>query len=181
VIGFTTGRQTTQRLNSLLKEIAYATPKASVVRRGKSSLADLGRRLSEEGVEYAVILYRWQGGPGRMDFFKLDSTNLTPIAPSALLSSVKLRREFGLQGKHVAQAVTCASELSVTARKFAHHLSELFGLPESVTPPSSEFSASFHVGETPRKFITFSLTSPPRVKEVGPKLFVSRLVWDLHG
>jgi rRNA maturation protein Rpf1 len=181
VIGFTTGRQTTQRLNSLLKELAYATPKASVVRRGKSSLADLGRRLAEEDVEYAVMLCRWQGGPGRMDFFKLDATNLTQVAPSAVLSSVKLRREFALQGKHTAQAVTFAPEVSSATRKFADHLSQLFDLPESMNPTSSESSASFHVGETSRRFITVSLTSPPRVREVGPRLVVSRLIWDLHG
>jgi rRNA maturation protein Rpf1 len=93
VIGFTTGRQTGQRLNSLLKELVQAIPKARVIRRGKSSLDDLSRRLSEEGLDYAIILRRQHGGPGRIGFFRVEGKGLRPLAPSVVLRGVKPGRE----------------------------------------------------------------------------------------
>lgn len=180
MIGFTTGRQTSQRLNSLLKELLHAIPKARVIRRGKSSLDDLGQRLFEEGIDYAIILHRWHGGPGRIDFFKVEVKGLTPLAPSVLLRAVKLGREYSHRGKHAAQAITCDAKISETTRRFARHLSMVLDLAESTLPTSSEIRSTFHVSEIGDGSILLALTSPPAQQEVGPRLLVSRLIWDLH-
>jgi hypothetical protein len=180
VIGLTTGRQTNQRLNSLLKDLVYSVPRARVIRRGKSSLDDLGWRLFEEEFEYVMILQRWHGGPGRIDSFKVESRGLARLAPSVLLRAVKLGREYAHPGKHAAEAVTYDAKVSGPTRRFVRHLSTILGLAESNVPTSSEVKSTFHVSEIGDGSILLALTSPPAQQEVGPRLVVSRLIWDLH-
>ena len=180
MIGFTTGRQTNQRLNSLLKELVYSVPTARVIRRGKSSLDDLGWRVLEEGLGYLTILQRWHGGPGRIDFFKVEARGLTPLAPSVLLRAVKLAREYGHPVKHAAEAVTYEANVSGPTRRFIRHMSMILGLAESTLPISSEIKWTLHVSEIEDGSVLLALTSPPAQQEVGPRLVISRLIWDLH-
>jgi rRNA maturation protein Rpf1 len=179
VIGLTTGREPSQRLNSLLKELARAIPNARVVRRGKSGFEDLGRRFNEAGLGHAIILHRWHGGPGRMDFFQVEAKSLKQVPPSILLGTVKLGREYAHRRKHVARAITCDANVSETTRRFARQLSMVLGLPESPLSATPEIGSTFHISESKGGSVLVALTSPER-EEVGPRLVVSRLIWDLH-
>jgi rRNA maturation protein Rpf1 len=180
VIGLTTGRQSNQRLNSLLKELAHAIPRARIVRRGKSSLDDLGRRLFDEGIEWVLVLQRWHGGPGRIDFLKVGANSPAQLPPSMLLKAVKLRREYSQHVNRAAQAITCDPQVSMATRRFAHHLSQVLDLPESALPVSPEIKSSFHISEIGGGSLLLTVTSPPAEKDVGPRLVVSRLIWDLN-
>ena len=180
MIAFTTGRQTNQRLNTLLKELVHSLPNARAVRRGKSNLEGLGWRLFEEGFEYATILKRWHGGPGRVDFFKVEAQGLTVLAPSLLLKTVKLKREYSNPGKHTAEAITNDTKLSSPTQRFVRHLSTILNLAESTLPTRSEITSTLHITETGDGCILLTLTSPPAQQEVGPRLLISRLIWDLH-
>lgn len=180
MIGLTTGRQTNQGLNSLLKELSHAIPRARVIRRGKSSLEDLGRRFCDKELDYGIILQRWHGGPGRIDFLRVEAKGLTPVAPSVLLRAVKLRREYEHQGKHAAQAITCDARISQSTRRFAQQLSMILDLPQSTIPADFKVKSSFHLSEFRDGSILLTMTSPPGQEEVGPRLLVSRLIWDLH-
>jgi rRNA maturation protein Rpf1 len=177
VIALSTGRQTSQRLNSLLKELDHTIPNARVVRRGKSSLNDLSQCLLHEGHDYAIILHRWHDGPGRIDFSEVGTAGLTPHAPSVLLRSVKLHRECPHRGTHVAQAVTYDPHISEATGRFVQHLSAVMSLNESTLPVRSEITSTFHVSDGS---VLLALTSPPAKRDVGPRLLVSRLIWDLH-
>ena len=180
MIGLTTGRQTNQALNSLLKDLSHAIRKAKVVRRGKSSLEDLGRRFFDEALDYGIILQRRHGGPGRIDFLRVGAKGLTPVAPSVLLSAVRLRREYQHQGKHVAQAITCDSRVTQTTQRFAKQLSIILDLPQLTIPTDLGVRCSFHLSEFRDGSILLTITSPPGQEDVGPRLLVSRLIWDLH-
>jgi len=177
VIGLTTGRQSNQRLNSLLKELVHVIPRARIVRRGKSSLDDLGRRLFEEGLEWVLVVQRWHGGPGRVDFLKVEANSLTRLPPSMLLKAVKLRREYTPRVNCVAQAITCDPEVSVVTRRFVHHLSKVLDLAESALPADPELGSSFHIREIGGGSFLLTVTSPPAETDVGPRLVVSRLIW----
>jgi rRNA maturation protein Rpf1 len=181
VIGFTTGRQTSQRLNSLLRELACAIPDARIIRRGKSSLDDLGKRFLNESLDYAVVLQRWQGGPGRMDFFKVGPEDLTMLPPSILIRAVKLQREYSHRGKNAAQAITCGVKSSEATRRLVRHLSMVLGLSESALRANPEARSTLHVGEIEDGSVVLGFKSPPAEGEVGPALLVSKMIWDLHG
>lgn len=182
MIAFTTGRETNQRLNSLVKDLAHALPSSRVVRRGKCSREELATRLHEEGFSHAVIIYRWHGGPGRLDFNSINSDGLSPLPPNLLLKEARLGRENSNRVKCVATAITRAKEASAEARRFCSALSLAFELPltEPLNPMATTGKASFHVTQTSNGIIQLALTSPPGQGEVGPKLTISRLTWNLN-
>lgn len=181
MIGLTTGRQTSQRLNSLLKELAYTIPGSKIIRRGKSSLEDLADKLCREGANHALALYRWHGGPGRMDLFEVEAKGLMPVAPSALLKGVKLRREIPHRGRHIAEGITCGLKVSEETRQFMQSLSRVLELPELHLQAPSERRTTFHLSEETDGTIWLGVTSPPGEREMGPTLLISRLRWDLNG
>lgn len=179
MIGLTTGRQTSQRLNSLLKELANTIPDSRIIRRGKSSLDGLTARFLEEGVSHAMVLYRWRGGPGRIDFFKVDSTGLSQMAPSLLISRVRLRREYPHRERHTAQGISCERDSSAGTKTLWQRLSEVLELPRVESITDAKIAATIHVSEKTGGSIDVAVTSPPGICEVGPTLTILKLLWDL--
>lgn len=178
MIGLTTGRQTNQRLNSLLKELAHTIPRARIVRRGKSGLDDLARRMFNDGLEYGLILQRWQGGPGRMDFFKVHADGLNSFMLSLILNAVKLRREYPNPRRAVAQAVSYDEGITEPSHRLVLNLCTLLGLSETRSPNTPEIKTTLHISELPGGTIRIAVTSRPKLVEIGPTLLVSRLIWD---
>jgi len=178
VIGFTTGRQTSQRLNSLLKELAHIVPSAKIIRRGKSNRQELASRLHDEGLSHAVVIYRWHGGPGRVDLLNVRSDGVFTIRTSAILKGVRLKREYHIRGNHVARAITCDESVSEETRRFCLVLADVLELPEMSLSTYHEIDTSLHVNELPDQTLQLAVTSPTGTREVGPKLLISRLLWD---
>lgn len=178
MIGFTTGRQTSQRLNSVLKELAHAVPSSKIIRRGKSSRQELMSRLYQEGLAQAVVVYRWHGGPGRLDLFSVQPNGISAIRASALLKGARLKREYHNRRNYVARAITCDQIVSEETRKFCHVLSDVLKLPEVDCSKNHQVKTTLHVNELPDRTIQVAVTSPAGICEVGPKLLISRLLWN---
>ena len=175
MIGLTTGRETSQRLNSLLKELASTIPNSRISRRGKSNLEELGRRLLDEEISHAIAIYRYHGGPGRIDLFNVKPAGMTPVPPSILLSSVILRKEYGISGRgHLCSAITYANT-STAARRLGHALSGILELPE--LQPNETIACSLHIRNTSKGSTELVFTSPATKREIGPKLVISQLLW----
>lgn len=177
MIGFTTGRETNQRLNSLLKELSHVVPGSEIIRRGKANREELASKLRENGFSHAIAIYRWHGGPGRLDFFAVNANGISGLPPSALLKNVKLGREYPNRAKCTATAVTHEENLTAETLRFCHTLSSAFELPEVGAKEISRMKASFHVTEMPDRTIQLAVTSTAARREVGPKLTISRLLW----
>ena len=177
MIGLTTGRETSQRLNILLKDLATAIPNSRISRRGKSSVEDLSRRFLEEGFDHAVALYRWHGGPGRIAFFNVKASGLEKVPPTLLLRSVRLRREYGARGQHTLDAISHEGA-SAEATRLRKVLSSVLELPEIEILKSA--GCSLHVRELTGGTIELVVTSPPCNQEIGPKLVISGLLWHVE-
>ena len=177
MIGLTTGRESNQRLNTLLKELVIALPNSRVARRGKSSKEELARRLLDEGFTHAVILYRWHGGPGRLDFFNIKPEGMEQVLPSVLLNSVTLRRECGSHETAKISAITY-EQTSSTTRRFGHILSNILEIPEAESHHGIPYSLHLRDSGKGTEIVVKSLVSN---RDLGPKLVISRLLWSLQG
>lgn len=131
----------------------------------------------ENGFSHAIAIYRWHGGPGRLDFFAVNANGISGLPPSALLKNVKLGREYPNRAKCTATAVTHEENLTAETLRFCHTLSSAFELPEVGAKEISRMKASFHVTEMPDRTIQLAVTSTAARREVGPKLTISRLLW----
>jgi rRNA maturation protein Rpf1 len=177
VIGLTTGRETNQRLNSLIKELGISIPNSRITRRGKSSKEDLARRLLEGGFTHALIAYRWHGGPGRLDFFNVKPGGMEQVPPSVLLKSVTLRREYGSHETPRINAITY-EQTSSTTRRFGHILSNILEIPEAESHHGIPYSLHLRDSGKGTEIVVKSLVSN---HDLGPKLVISRLLWSLEG
>ena len=175
MIGLTTGRETNQRLNSLIKELGTSIPNSRITRRGKSSKAELARRLLEDGFTHALIAYRWHGGPGRLDFFNVKPYGMEQLPPSALLKSVTLRRELGEQSTHKIAAITL-EQGSKTTRRLGQVLSTVLELP--LLESSHDLPCSMHLRDN-GKTTEVVIRSLVNMRDLGPKLAISKLVWSV--
>jgi len=178
VIGFTTGRETNQRLNSLLKDLTHVVPRSQIIRRGKSNREELAFRLYKNGFTHAIGIFRLHGGPGRIELFTINANGMSSLPPCALLKSVKLGREYPRRAKCIATAVTHKADLPDEILRFCHALSSALELPEVAIQQTSQIRASFHITDLPDRTIQLSVTSPAARHEVGPTLSISRLLWD---
>jgi rRNA maturation protein Rpf1 len=177
VIGLTTGRESNQRLNTLLNELVTALPNSRIERRGKSSRDELARRLLDGGFTHAVVFRRWHGGPGRVDFFNVKPEGMDYVSPSALLKSVTLRREYGTHGTPKVNAITYEHASSMI-RRFGNVLSNTLELPETEYPHDIPCSLHLRESEAGAEIVVRSLV---RTRDLGPKLVISKLLWSLQG
>ena len=177
MIGLTTGRESNQRLNTLLKELALSIPNSHITRRGKSSKKELYSRLFYEGFTHAIVLYRWHGGPGRLDFFNVKPECMEQVPPSVLLKSVTLRREYAT---HEAPRITAITygDVSTITRRLGKALSNILELPEAESTHDVRCSLHLRDNEEGTEIV---IKSPVSVRELGPKLVISRLIWSLQG
>jgi rRNA maturation protein Rpf1 len=175
VISLTTGRETNQRLNSLIKELGISIPNSRITRRGKSNKQDLARRLLDDGFTHAVIAYRWHGGPGRLDFFNVKPDGMEQVLPTALLESVTLRREYEGQNDPRIAGITY-EQVSKTTRRFARILSSILELPSSESRPA--LRCSMHLRDNGRK-TELVVRSLANMRDLGPKLVISELIWSV--
>jgi rRNA maturation protein Rpf1 len=165
-------------LNGLLKELAHSIPESKIIRRGKSNIEDLNVQFLDEGVIHAIVLSRWHGGPGRIDFFAVEPLGLKVVAPSVLLTGARLRREYPDEENYIAQGITCDPASSERTRNFSRTLSRVLQLPE-LSLASHSLKATFHISELQNRRLRLVVTSPPGEHEVGPSLEISKLVWDV--
>ncbi len=173
MIGLTTGRQTTQRMNSLLNELAQVIPNARVVRRGKSNLNEFSAKLRNMGISHVVALHRWHGSPGRVNLFRVQSNGMVTVPPSIILSGIKLRREYGTDGMFMIEGVSNGAVNETL--QLARTLSTVLDVP---IMDSTSTAVTLHLVQEEKSLIRVVVTAPPGQRELGPSLNVSRLLWD---
>jgi hypothetical protein len=98
-----------------------------------------------------------------------------------LVSGVRLRREFKEDMRRVkASVITMEPEDSHELERIAGSLSQFFGLPVlSLDEAAKKYGASLHISfdSSRRPRITFLYLK--RMVEIGPRITISKLVWEV--
>jgi len=175
----TTSREPTDKIRTFCNDIAYSIPNVIRVNRGKLSLDGVAEKALELQADRIVIIDRWKEGFANIRFFRAGIHGLTPFPPLINIASVRLRREFEAKTKPIKSlAITMPSRDSSLVKRLAHSIGDFFGIPVFVGKDSvSNFSAVMRISSSAldRLQITFVL---PALIEVGPRINVSKVVWD---
>jgi len=174
MIVITTGREPARQINSLIRDLTNIIPNVARVRRGKSSLGGLIQDLTARGVDKMIAIYRWKGGPGRIEFYRVSENALERVPPTMILSAVRLRREYGIRGKFTVGGITL-SQRDGEAQKFAESLASFLELP--VVEEPGQLRTSLHLQRSDHGLMIV-VTSPAAEREVGPMIKISRLLWS---
>jgi rRNA maturation protein Rpf1 len=180
LILLTTSRRPTGRMRTFCRDLACSIPGVVRVNRGKMSLDGVAEKAIELEADRIIIVDRWHGGPGKINLFRLSSTGLESVPPLMLMSGIRLRRELEEGAKRVCSSViTVKPETSPELKRIAGRLSKYFCLPIlSLDEAADAYRASMHFSfdSSQRIQITFLLLS--RMVEIGPKVTLSKLIWE---
>ncbi|MGC9345405.1 MAG: hypothetical protein ACP5ER_01250 [Candidatus Bathyarchaeales archaeon] len=155
------------------------------INRGKLSLEGIAEKALELDAEKAVIVDRWKGGLGKIQFFRISEKGLDAVPPLIYVRDIKLRRDFrgnmpkGRRIKSVAMASSRKAPLEV--KRLEKALSEFFGIP--ILPfdevVNRKYDAAMRISADLSNCIIITFKLMPKLVEVGPRLRVSHLVWEL--
>lgn len=156
------------------------------VNRGKLSLGGVAEKALELDAEKAIIIGKWRGDSGKIQFFKISEKGLNAIPPLIYVKGVKLSRDFeknALGRRRLKSVAIAASETpSLEVEKLENVLSEFFNIPvfslEEIRDRKFDDAMRISVDPSNRMIITFKLI--PEFVEVGPQIRVSHLVWELN-
>jgi len=185
LILLTTSRRPTKDIRTFCKDLSYTLPNVLRVNRGKLSLEGVAEKALEFNVEKAVIVDRWKDGLGKIQLFRVGERGLEGISPLIYLRAVKLRRDFGEampRGRRIKSvAMIHFNKNFLEIERFENALSRFFGIRLiSIEEASSGgYDAVMQIlrDTLGRPIIMFRLI--PELIEVGPRIVISHLVWEL--
>jgi len=181
VIMLTTSRRPTGRIRTFCRDLVNSIPDVVRVNRGKMSQDGVAEKAIEFEADRVIVIDRWREGAGKINLFRVSSTGLKSVPPSMLISGICLRREFKEGTRRVRSSViTVEPETSPELGRIAGRLSQYLGLPLlSLDEASTRHRVSMHfLFDSKRRLqVTFMLLG--RMVEIGPKLTMPKLIWEV--
>jgi len=181
MILLTTSRRPAGRIRTLCHDFAHTIPNIIRINRGKLSVDGIAERAVELNADRIVVIDRWKAGPGKIKLFRVEPTGLIPVPPLMYVAGVKLQREFEAKTKHVRSlVVTTKPENLPETLRIAECLSDFFNLPRLLMGEAgtkSQVSMHVSLNASLRNQITFMLL--PQMVEIGPRITLSKLVWEV--
>jgi len=172
-------------MRTLCRDISYTFPYVVQINRGKLSLKGIAEKALELDAEKVMVVDRWKGGPGKVEFFEVRQGGLEGVFPTIYLRSVKFRRDFGekmLRGRRIRSvAMAVSPKENFEVKKTEKALSAFFGVPtlslEEAVNGKYDIVMQILTDSSNSIIITFRLV--PELVEVGPRIEISYLVWEL--
>lgn len=165
--------------------MAYSIPNTLRINRGKLSLNALAEKALELGANRIVIIDRWKGGPGKIELFQIRE-GLHQVSPLIYLKGVKLRREFDTKVKRVqAYAIVICNGGNGELRKISGAISEFIQLPQKRENDLKKLKfrkrrTIFCIERDKEMQILFTFRLLPQLIEVGPRIRLSHLIWEVN-
>jgi len=131
-----------------------------------------------------LIVERWKGGPGKIQFFNVSEKGLRLIPPLIYLKRVKLQREFPEakpKGRRIKSLALEASQgLSVEVKKLEDALSKFFGIQVvSYEESVKGYDALMQIMPEQQGFLAVTFKLIPEMVEIGPRIGISHLIWEV--
>lgn len=149
--------------------------------RGKMSLEELAENAIEERANRVVIIERWKGGPGRMRLLKINNGELAQVPPQIYIQGIKLQREFEKREVTMKSLIIGKpkDELYDTVM-LTEALSGFFEIPVmDLDRAPSGYKATMQIRRDETGEFSLSFLLLPNMTEIGPRLTISHVMWDL--
>ena len=186
MILLTTSHRPTRRVRSLCNDLTRSIPGLVKVNRGKMTLSGVAERTLQLGAEKFILIDRWKGGPGRIRLFRVVEGGFGEEPPRLYISGVKLRREFsGMPARNVKKPIKslfleASEDGSQEIDRFKLKLSEFLELPMlKLRTEPSDYEACMRVADGDDCWANISFFLLPGKIEVGPRMKISHVVWDV--
>ncbi len=184
----TTSRYPTRRIRSFTKDLHSAIPTSIRVTRGKKGIRDLEELCSIYGANRVLIIGRYKGCPGKMNFLKMTPRGLTYIPFTLLIGGVTLLREInplrrGSLGREDVDEIFIAYVGKGDIEKAAYLLGEGFDLKVKQLEGISEvkeFETTVSVlmvtKDRKRGQLAIKFYENRGLREIGPRIRVKKVI-----
>ncbi len=184
MILLTTSRRPTKGIRTFCRDLSHTIPNILRINRGKLSLKGVTEKAVKLNAEKVMIINRWKGGPGKIEMYELSAEGLKPIPPLIYLRNVKPRREFPQimkKGRRIKSvAIEASQNPSAEVEKLEEALSKFFNIPlVSFEEARWKYDALMQIKAEPSEGLTITFKIFPEIAEIGPRMSVSHLIWDL--
>jgi rRNA maturation protein Rpf1 len=146
--------------------------------RGKISIKELIDRLKELGTDRLILIYRKNGNPGIIKFYKLINNELSLSPPIILLAGANFVKQRGPnhqnRKKYSTELISFENSLEKESLKFLEKISDFLKLPHLSSNLCWKYKVSLHFSMINDDIIKIALTSPPGESEVGLSLLINK-------
>jgi len=171
----TTSRSPTPKIRTFCNDLTRVIPNVMRVNRGKMSMNEVAEKAIEYGADRVVIVDRWQGGPGKIEFFHIGLVGLVPSPTILYVSGIRLQREFApIKLKPVHSLVITKSVDN--SMEIADSLSKFFNLPTSFEKEAlPKYQVAMHVSHDAVRRVQITFMLLPQRMEIGPRITMRRV------
>jgi U3 small nucleolar ribonucleoprotein protein IMP4 len=175
----TTSRNPTSTMRTFSNDLRRIIPNAVRVNRGKMSIDEIAEKALEHEVDRVIIVDRWQGGFGKIRFFKIGESGLVSIRPIVNIASIWLQREFDAsKTKTVSFLFVSSSSTEKELSKVAEAFSNFFNIPALLMDATAKTNATvMHLSLAKDSKIEITFMVEPQHVEVGPRIIASSMEW----
>lgn len=182
----TTSRRPVKNTRTFCRDLSKTFPNVVRINRGKLSLGGVAEKALELDAEKAIIIGKWRGDSGKIQFFRITAKGLDAIPPSIYVKGVKLSRDFeekAPRGRRLKSiAITTSERTSLEVKRLENALSQFFNVPVFSIKEicDRKFDAAMQISVDPSNRIIITFRLIPEFVEVGPQIRVLHLVWELN-
>jgi len=174
----TTSRNPTPGIRTFCNDLTRVIPNMVRVNRGKMGMDQVAESALGHGANRVVIVDRWQGGPGKIEFFLIDESGLVPFPPSLFVVGIRLQREFAPIRLKPFNSLVIIKPVN-NLMGITDSLSRFFKVPVlSESEALAKYPVAMHISHaaTRRVQITFMLLQ--QKVEIGPRITLRRAAWE---
>ncbi len=173
----TSSRRPTKSMRTLMRDLHTVIPYSFRINRGKMSMEDIAELASNLEAHHVLIVERWKGGPGKIEFYKVLDSHIEITFPILYLSGVRLQREhkiFWRKQRIRSRSLAVANPEKTEYQRLAEALSKIFNVPLLPEEETKKFQIYVKISESKnRTKITFF--SNIHNMEVGPALYIKKV------
>jgi len=175
MILITSSRRPTQLVRRLCNDLNRTIPNSVRVNRGKMSLREIAIEASSQEADRVIIVERETGVPSKILLFTIEKEELVHFNPVINIQGVKTQDQIGHKSRYLrGVALTVSSEEEYDLLKLASALSSFLRIKLIHNMVElQKYEASLHVSKA-----KVAMTSPPKRNEIGPVLFLKKVVWQ---
>jgi len=172
----TTSRNPTPKIRSFCNDLTKVIPNVVRVNRGKMSIEEVAEKTLEQGADRAFIVDRWQGGPGKIEFFYIDTSGLFPVPLTLYVAGIRLQREFTPTGLKRTRSLVLTSS-DAKSQEIVDSLSKFFAiLVLSEKEALSTYQVAMRVSQDAARRVQITFMLLPQKVEIGPRITLRQMV-----
>jgi len=166
-------------MRTLMRDLHTVIPKSHRINRGKMSMEDLAETASSLNAKYVLIVNRWKGGPGKIEFYRVLDGELQLISPLLYVRGIRLQREYKIFWRKLrirCRSLAIIKPVKEKLQKLAETLSTVFNSPIVSEDEKDEFQVYVKLFEGLDYEAKITFFSTIHNMEIGPALYLKKVV-----